>query len=258
MHLKLYGCLVMLLSVASTTQAVMALPPPPVNVEITGQVLQANKPVAGASIKAYFYKCDSKLQASTTSNANGYYRLVIPNYPKVVYFSRPLPPAELLKFQQQFPHTRPRNIRGYRPIPIFLSTQAPTTSNMKVCLEALKGGHETALKNRVNLKLNGIPAKTPTAPTPPKTPTPPTEQQKCQAQGGKWEFISRGVQGCNLSYQDAGRLCTDGKQCSSQVCLAKDRNPRANEGFCAANTSAIINGCMGEIKRGHWKSRACP
>ena len=264
MRLNFYGLLLLALGLA--TQTVSAKPaPPPVplkNLEIYGQVLQAGKPMANATVQAYFYNCDTKLQASATSNQGGYYRLVIPSYPRMVYFARPLSPAALLEFKKKYPNQPVRGIRGYSPIPISLSAHSPANPTAKTCQQALKGGLETPLKNRFNLKLDGVPVIAPTPPTqpptPPKPPAKPSEQQKCQAQGGKWENLSRGVVGCNLSYQDAGRLCTDGKQCSSQVCLAKDRNPRASEGQCAANTFAIINGCMGEIKRGRWHSRACP
>ena len=257
MRLKFYTCLLLVLSLATTVvHAKPAAPPPPLkNLEIAGQVLQDGKPVAGATVKAYFYNCDTKFQASATSNKGGYYRLVIPSYPRMVYFARPLSPAALLEFKKKYPNQPVRAIRGYSPIPIFLSTHLPTNSTTSTCMQALKGGLETPLKNRFNLKLDGIPSK---APTPPKPPATPSEQQKCTAQGGKWENLSRGVVGCNLSYKDAGRLCTDGNQCSSKVCLAKDRNPRASEGWCAANTFSIINGCLGEIMRGHWRSRACP
>lgn len=259
MRLKFYGFLLFVLGLATqTATAIPALPPKPLkNLEVVGQVLHDGKPIANAVVKAYFYHCDTKLQASTTSNKGGYYRLVIPSYPRMVFFSRPMPPAELVEFKKQYPYIRPRGIRGYSPIPIFLSTQSLANPTTNICQQALKGGVDTPLKNRFNLKLEGAPVTAPTPPTPPKPPI-TSEQQKCQVQGGKWEFISRGVKGCNLSYKDAGRLCTDGKQCSSQVCLAKDRNPRASEGQCAATTSAIINSCMGEIKRGRWHSRACP
>lgn len=255
MRLKFYRCLLLALGLATQT-ATAKLPAPPVplkNLEIAGQVLQEGKPLADTVVKAYFYNCDTKLQASTTSNKGGYYRLVIPSYPRMVYFARSLPPAALLEFNKKYPN-RPAIIRGYSSIPIFLSTNPPANPRSNICQQALKGGVDTPLKNRFNLKLDKMAS---TAPTPSKPPV-TNEQQKCQAQDGKWEFISRGVKGCNLSYKDAGRLCTDGKQCSSQVCLAKDRNPRASEGQCAATTSAIINSCMGEIKRGHWHSRACP
>jgi hypothetical protein len=240
------------------------VPPPPLkNLEITGQVLQDGKPVAGAVLKAYFYNCDTKLQASAPSNAGGYYRLVIPSYPRLVLTSRPRIStgiSDVPKSSNITPRLSSNAIFERRPIPIFISTNPPANPIATVCQQALKGGIETPLKNRLNVKLDGVPAKAPTPPTPPTTQAPakPNEQQKCQAQGGKWENLSRGVVGCNLSYKDAGRLCTDGKQCSSQVCLAKDRNPRAIEGFCAANTAAVINGCLGEIKRGHWRSRPCP
>lgn len=259
MRLKLHGLILLVLSlVTQMAWAIPPMPPKPLkNLEIAGQVLQDGKPLANARVKAYFYHCDTKLQASATSNKGGYYRLVIPSYPRAMYFAQPLPPAELMAFKKKYPKLRPRFIRGYKPVPIVLSTQSPAKPTAKICQQALKGGLETPLQNRFNLKLDGVPATTPTPPTPPKPPV-ASEQQKCQAQGGKWEFISRGVKGCNLSYKDAGRLCTDGKQCSSQVCLAKDRNPRASEGQCAANTFSIINGCMGEIKRGRWHSRACP
>lgn len=257
MRLKLYGWLLLVLGLATQTVAAKPAPPPvPLkNLEIAGQVLQNGKPLANATVKAYFYNCNTKLQASATSNKGGYYRLVIPSYPRMVYFARPLSPAALLEFKKTYPNQPPRGIRGYSPIPISLSAHSLTNSSTTVCQQALKGGLETPLKNRFNLQLDGVPTQ---APTPPKPPVKPSEQQKCVAQGGKWENLSRGVVGCNLSYKDAGRLCTDGKQCSSQVCLAKDRNPRASEGQCAANTFSIINGCMGEIKRGRWHSRACP
>lgn len=267
MRLKLYGFLLIVLSLtANTAQARPAMPPPPLkNLEIAGQILQDGKPVAGASVKAYLYNCDTKLLANATSNAGGYYRLVIPSYSRMITTSRPWNKTEIAEFTKNDPHAMQRLSRSVvfdtRPVPIFVSTHPPANPVVNVCVQALKGGMETPLKNRFNVKLDGVPAKAPTPLTPPKPPVKPSvpnEQQKCQTQGGKWEFISRGVKGCNLSYQDAGRLCTDGKQCSSQVCLAKDRNPRASEGLCAANTSAIMNGCLGEIKRGHWRSRACP
>jgi hypothetical protein len=266
MRLKCYGFLLLALGLlAQTVSAVPAPPPEPLkNLEIYGQVLQASKLVTGAKVQAYFYKCDTQLQASATSNAGGYYRLVIPSYPLTMLTTRPWNQAEIAEFTKDDPNAMQSLSRNYafetRPVPIFLSITPPANPIATVCQQALKGGIETPLKNRFNVKLDGVPAKAPTPPTPPKTSTPakPNEQQKCQAQGGKWENLSRGVVGCNLSYKDAGRLCTDGKQCSSQVCLAKDRNPRAFEGFCAANTAAIINGCLGEIKRGHWRSRPCP
>ncbi|TXH71100.1 MAG: hypothetical protein E6Q83_02530 [Thiothrix sp.] len=270
MRLKFYGFL--LLALGLTTQTVSAIPKLPVplkNLEIAGQVLQDGKPVANAMVNAYFYNCDNALQTSTTSNANGYYRLIIPSYPRVIYAScpepcspQPMPPEAVLELKKLKLAIPPNGINGYYSVPIFLSTHSLTNPTTTLCQQALKGGLETPLKNRFNLKLDGVPATasipSTQAPIPPKPPVKPSEQQKCQAQGGQWEFISRGVKGCNLSYKDAGRTCTDGKQCSSGVCLAKERNPRASEGQCAASTFAIINGCLGEIKRGHWHSRACP
>ncbi|MFZ1386765.1 MAG: carboxypeptidase-like regulatory domain-containing protein [Thiolinea sp.] len=264
MRLKFYGSVLLLLSLATTVvHAVPPMPPSPLkNLEIAGQVLQDGKPVTGASVKAYFYNCDTKSQASATSNASGYYRLVIPSYPRLVTISRPWNKAEIAEFTKNAPNAMQRLSRRVafetRPVPIFINTHHPTNPIATVCQQAVKGGFETPLKNRFNLKLDGIPSKAPTPPTPPKPPAKPSDQQKCAAQGGKWENLSRGVVGCNLSYKDAGRLCTDGNQCSSKVCLAKDRNPRVSEGSCAANTFSITNGCMGEIKRGHWRARACP
>lgn len=259
MRLKWMGLVLVLSMIGNVANAFSIIMPLPLkNMEISGQALSAGKPVAGTTVQAYFYNCDTKAQAKAVTNQNGYYRLVIPSYPRVIVVNRLATPTEL-KERAKLNISPPAIITDLRPIPVFVGAQS-TTAPLSICMQALQGGQNTALKNRFNLTIPNDTLKPLTPPTPPKTLTPPkpNEQQKCQAQGGKWESLSRGVVGCNLSYKDAGRLCTDGKQCSSQLCLAKDRNPRAVEGFCAANTAAIINGCLGEIKRGHWRSRPCP
>ena len=77
---------------ATVASAIPAPPPPPLkNMEILGQVLQEGKPVSGTTVQAHFYNCETKIQAKTITNQAGYYRLVIPSYPRKVLVSRPLP-----------------------------------------------------------------------------------------------------------------------------------------------------------------------
>lgn len=261
MRLKILGYVFVLASLFSTNAfAKPAPPPPPIkNLEITGQATQAGKPAAGAIVQAHFYNCDTKAQATTVSNQAGYYRLVIPSYPRTILTMRAKTPAEQAAMRKitSDSYTIKRPIFVVRPIPIFVSVTNPKAA--KHCIQAVKGGLDVPANNRFNVVLpNNFAPSIPNPITPPKPSTLSNEQQKCQAQGGKWERISRGVTGCNLTYKDGGRLCTDAKQCASGVCLAKDRNPRVSEGTCATNTFSIINSCNGELKRGRWSSRPCP
>ncbi|WP_020394803.1 carboxypeptidase-like regulatory domain-containing protein [Thiolinea disciformis] len=236
-----------------------APPPPPIkNLEITGQATQAGKPVAGVTVKAHFYNCDTQVQATTVSNQAGYYRLVIPSYPRTILTMRATTPEEKAARRKLTAdnYTINRPLFMVRPIPIFVS--ATKAKSAQHCVKAVNGGLDAPAKNRFNVSLPSNFAPVTPNPITPKPPTPNREQQQCQVQGGKWERISRGVIGCNLTYKDGGRLCTDSKQCASGVCLAKDRNLRATEGQCANNTFSILNNCNGELKRGRWSSRPCP
>ena len=85
-----------------------------------------------------------------------------------------------------------------------------------------------------------------------------TQQQKCVAAGGSWGFITRGFKGCNYTYSDGGKTCTDNKQCKSRACLASGRDHSVTSGACATTTSNAINSCNGVIRNGRWFPKACP
>lgn len=255
MRLKFYavGLALVLSALSSVSYARPAPPPPPIkNLEISGVISQGGKPVKGATVNARFYNCINKPQASAITNANGAYKLVIASYPRTVTIMRAKTPAQIAAMKKITPNNYliNRPIFEVRPVPIFVST---ANNANEACVQAFKGGLEMPPKTPVNLVL-----KEASIGKPPPLPATNNEQQKCLAQGGKWENISRGAKGCNVTYKDGGRLCTDGNQCSSKVCLARDRNPRASEGQCATTTFSVINGCNGEIKRGRWASRPCP
>lgn len=228
------------------------LPPPLKNLEITGQITQAGKPMSGATVKAHFYNCDTKAQVSTLTNQSGYYKLIIPTYPRIVRTWRPFTKEELGGVN---PARLSRRVTfDVRPIPVFVSLY--NSSNvLEVCAQALNGGMATPRQSRFSLQLKGLPQN---PPKPSNNNNSITKQQQCQAQGGKWEMISRGVMGCKISYKDGGKSCTDAKQCISGTCLAKERDPKAIKGACAVDSASVINSCMGEIKNGRWADRPCP
>jgi len=81
------------------------------------------------------------------------------------------------------------------------------------------------------------------------------EKRQCLAAGGTWGFITRGFKGCNYTYTDGGKQCTDGRQCQSGACLARQQG--ATSGFCATSSSNRTNSCGGTIRNSRWFPKAC-
>lgn len=71
---------------------------------------------------------------------------------------------------------------------------------------------------------------------------------QCEASGGRWERVCMmGVLACVKPYADAGKACTDGKQCAGQRCLAPQGVPvfpgqGPMQGQCIANNNPCYFG----------------
>lgn len=84
-----------------------------------------------------------------------------------------------------------------------------------------------------------------------------TKQQQCIAAGGSWGYITRGFKGCNYTYSDGGKVCTDSRQCQSGACLATSTDRNATSGICPATTSNKNSSCNGYIRNSRWFPKAC-
>ena len=83
------------------------------------------------------------------------------------------------------------------------------------------------------------------------------KQQQCVAAGGSWEFITRGFKGCNYTYSDGDKACTDSRQCQSGACLATSTDRNATSGICPATTANKNSSCNGWIRNGRWFPKPC-
>lgn len=92
--------------------------------------------------------------------------------------------------------------------------------------------------------------------SPNQPPQPLSKEQQCAAKGGKWEHITR-LKGCNFTYADGGKRCTDSSQCAGNVCMS---GGNATSGTCPASTrEAVHAGCTGgQIKNGKRLPMGCP
>ncbi|WP_017931175.1 hypothetical protein [Robiginitomaculum antarcticum] len=84
-----------------------------------------------------------------------------------------------------------------------------------------------------------------------------SEKAACQAQGGSYGPAGlAGMDYCNLSYSDAGQVCTDSGQCEGR-CLANDFDAAGYDatGQCEADTNPF--GCNSEIIGGEVQPGLC-
>lgn len=88
---------------------------------------------------------------------------------------------------------------------------------------------------------------------------PKTAEEKCVEKKGEWKMLTRGVIGCNITYNDGKKSCTDGTQCKSNVCLWDKRTTELSK-HCAASTIEVIHaGCTGgKIVKGQPVALGCP
>nr|CAA6824376.1 MAG: Unknown protein [uncultured Thiotrichaceae bacterium] len=82
---------------------------------------------------------------------------------------------------------------------------------------------------------------------------------KCKQRGGKWTNGGiLGLYGCLRQAKDAGKVCSDNKQCEYD-CLASTSNPpsagQSATGVC--QTSNSYKGCRIEIKKGIAQPEFC-
>ena len=86
-----------------------------------------------------------------------------------------------------------------------------------------------------------------------------TAEEKCAAKGGDWRMLTRGVMGCNMTYNDGQKQCSDGTQCKSNVCLWDIRTTKLSK-HCAASTIEVIHaGCTGgKVVNGKHVALGCP
>lgn len=96
----------------------------------------------------------------------------------------------------------------------------------------------------------------------PKAPT--SAEQQCTKSGGRWAELGAGRYGCNVTFRDASKDCTDNSQCSSKTCFASWVPPRLawmsrhqliKHGNCAVDTFQLLTGGanpkpIGVIKQG--------
>lgn len=102
---------------------------------------------------------------------------------------------------------------------------------------------------------------TPEAPTEPKPVIPAhiEDQASCEKHGGEW--LRGGLAGrhsCVLPAPDAGKACTDSKQCTYRCFAQSGDNPaigQAATGQCQANSSPF--GCRTEIIDGKAQPTLC-
>ena len=86
-----------------------------------------------------------------------------------------------------------------------------------------------------------------------------TPEEKCAVKGGEWKMLTRGVMGCNMTYNDGQKKCNDGTQCKSNVCLWDTRTTKLSK-HCAATTIEVIHaGCTGcKVVKGMQVPLGCP
>ncbi len=100
------------------------------------------------------------------------------------------------------------------------------------------------------------PVEMPAPETPPAEDLEPTRtraetEAACTAQGGAWRPICRmQTLACVTTFEDAGKVCTDGSDCKSGRCLADGITDAGIEtsGTCAANDDPC--GCFTAIEDG--------
>ena len=83
-----------------------------------------------------------------------------------------------------------------------------------------------------------------------------TEQQQCIAAGGSWSSAGF-IRGCNYTYSDGGKACTDSKQCQGNICLAASRDQSATAGVCPATSFSRSSSCNGLIRNSRWFPKPC-
>lgn len=82
------------------------------------------------------------------------------------------------------------------------------------------------------------------------TTEPPKTEATCAARGGTWTQLGRApVKQCLLRTTDAGKACTDNRQCEG-LCLAAEGTPDgpATGGTCSVDTNVF--GCRTRLQDG--------
>lgn len=81
-----------------------------------------------------------------------------------------------------------------------------------------------------------------------KFTAPSKEQLACTNRSGQWGAMNEKTMGCNIVFKDAEKLCTDGNQCQSKVCVVNPARymslnmlERWTSGSCATSTFDIFN-----------------
>ena len=79
----------------------------------------------------------------------------------------------------------------------------------------------------------------------------PTTRQECEAAGGLWgRFGIRQQELCNLPAPDAGKACTDAKDCAI-ACIAPESAPAGSRatGQCYGRT-LLLGTCLKQVRAG--------
>lgn len=208
-----------LLVLGGFSTAVLARPAAPLrNVQVAGQVFFAGQPAAGVTVQARLYSC---FLGNTTDNST---RGATAKSDAKGYYRLRIPSAPI-------GNTYVTALAGTLGTKGYASYCNPT---------ALTGEDLTSKTKRFNIQLE--PAK----------PMSVAEAQCIKAKG-EWGWLSTKVQGCNIQYDDAGKLCTDSKMCKGGMCLAGrrdvlSRNPKPT-GYCADSTYTKYQ-AIAEIKNG--------
>jgi hypothetical protein len=86
----------------------------------------------------------------------------------------------------------------------------------------------------------------------------PTTRAECEAAGGKWgRFGLRQQELCDLPTADAGKTCTDAKDCAS-ACIAPDAVPVGgqSQGTCYGRM-LLLGTCLKQVRAGVVTPRLC-
>ena len=87
----------------------------------------------------------------------------------------------------------------------------------------------------------------------------PASRSECEAAGGTWgRYGLRQLEMCDLPAPDAGKACTDAKDCASGACVAPEAAPEGSQGSGTCHARMTLLGtCLKQVRSGVVGPRLC-
>lgn len=191
-------------------------------VEVIGQVSLKGKPLAKVPVEVRQDSCFGEVIAKATSNHQGQYQITKSDVVAGTVFYL----------------TVPAGGQGQQAYGAYCLFDGATTSSERDVHTP------TGEFYRTGQYVHNISLAKPRVVT--------AEEKACVKQAGIWGWLGKERLGCNLPYQDAGKLCTDAQECSSQVCfrywkgrmqlqMESIRPNEPKQGACALDTFQVFN-----------------